>query len=219
MSVLAACFLTPLIFLIASLTLPDQRLRRVLGPLLALALIVWACCASSCLLPAERLLVCSLWLLYVFKGWSLLLMGREFAVSASPAGLLLFAYVWPGVDPHPFAMREATDRAVGILSPVASFTDRVDFGRGNSFRSNSWLISVQISSNFEREKGKSGNGPALGNSKAGIPVWGNLAYVILKLLEAIFDEISVIEGLVGLIGVLPRDRRWASGIAHTVYGF
>jgi hypothetical protein len=80
------------------------------------------------------------------------------------------------------------------------------------------LISVQISSDFERERGKFENGLALGNSNARIPVWGNLAYVIVELPGAIFGEFSVFEGLVGLIRVLPRDRRWPSGIAQAIDG-
>lgn len=106
MTILAACFFTPFLYLVLAQSLPDSAFRRGLGPLLSLGLVATAVAEHAHLSPAARLLVCSLWLLYTLKGWALLLRPRDQIRASCPLGLLLFAYVWPGLDPGPFARRE-----------------------------------------------------------------------------------------------------------------
>lgn len=49
-----------------------------------------------------RLAICSLTLLYTFKGASLLRLSRDQFRSIPTAGLLYFSLFWPGIDPAPF---------------------------------------------------------------------------------------------------------------------
>ncbi len=98
-----ACFLTPAAALAAALLLPDGVLRRVLGPLAAVALVAWS--ALNLDDPVFRLLAVSLWLLYVLKGWALLKQRRRWVRDSSALGLLIYAWIWPGVDPRPFHRR------------------------------------------------------------------------------------------------------------------
>lgn len=109
MTILAACFSTPALTLLLALILKDGPLRRALGPLASVALLGWSFQAAAALTPLERLLVCSLWLLYCLKGWSLLKIPRAELKTYSIVGLLLFAYVWPGVDPRAFKSRGKSD--------------------------------------------------------------------------------------------------------------
>lgn len=87
-------------------TLPDGVVRRTVGPLFCLGLVAFALSEQSALSPVERLLACSLWLLYGLKGWSLLQRPRRELQGANPLGLLLFSYLWPGLEPTPFYRRE-----------------------------------------------------------------------------------------------------------------
>lgn len=105
MTLAGAYFLTPFVFLLAGWLLPDSLLRRLLGPLASLALVAWGLYHQADLNPAQRLLVCSAWLVYALKGWSLLQRPRQELKAASPVGLLLYAYLWPGLDPRPFEKR------------------------------------------------------------------------------------------------------------------
>jgi alginate O-acetyltransferase complex protein AlgI len=109
MPYLAACFSTPAVFLLLGLTLPCQKWRGRLGPLLTTAYLVWLFHETPQLAPVERLFCCSLWLLYFIKGWALLQIDRSTLKTYSPAGLLLYSYIWPGVDVRPFREREAAD--------------------------------------------------------------------------------------------------------------
>jgi Membrane bound O-acyl transferase family len=109
MSYLAACFASPAVYLCLALLVKDGRFRASLGPLSVFAFLVWLAQEAHHLGPVERLLCCSLWLLYVIKGWSLLNQSREDIKSFSPLGLLLFSYIWPGIDATPFRERQATD--------------------------------------------------------------------------------------------------------------
>lgn len=109
MLILTGCFLTPFFFLILAWTLPQGLARSVAGPAASLGLLFWAHSNQADLLPAQRLLICSLWLLYCLKGWSLLCRSREQTQGASTLGLLLFSYLWPGIDPRPFEVRRETD--------------------------------------------------------------------------------------------------------------
>lgn len=102
MSILAACFATPFVFMVLAWTLPDNKLRKAIGPLSCLALLAFALAAK--LDPAQRLLAMSAWMLFCLKGWSLLKRPRQ--NTQDPTGLLLFSYAWPGVDPRPFETRE-----------------------------------------------------------------------------------------------------------------
>ncbi len=106
-SLLAACFTTPFLYLILALTWPQSRLRRALGPLGLILFLTWLFWGSHCLDPLQRLLCCSLWLLYVIKGWALL--NVPDLRTYSPLGLLLYSYLWPGVDPRPFRERQTPD--------------------------------------------------------------------------------------------------------------
>ena len=109
MSILAACFTTPALFLLLALTIKDGWFRSVLGPILTVSFVAALLGAGSDLSPPLRLLCSSLWLLNFIKGWSLLKVPREELKSYSPAGLLLYAYPWPGVDPAPFRERQGLD--------------------------------------------------------------------------------------------------------------
>jgi alginate O-acetyltransferase complex protein AlgI len=148
MTLLGAFFLTPFLFLLLAWTLPDGRLRRLWGPLTCLGLVAWAWQHQDTLEPAQRLLACSAWLLYTLKGWSLLLRPRQAVQDADPVGLLLFAYLWPGLDSTPFEKRVPNDdwqaqsarwfvlgfptMAIGIVGLLltALHTDLPQSGRG-----------------------------------------------------------------------------------------
>lgn len=110
MTIATACFITPFLFLLAGWFVPDSVWRRTLGPLTSSGLVAWALAEQSHLAPAQRLLVSSLWLIYVLKGWALLNRPRQALQAASPVGLLLYAYLWPGLDSRPFERREPDSR-------------------------------------------------------------------------------------------------------------
>ncbi len=95
--------------LFVALLLPDGLLRKLWGPFSVVSLLAGAAWCASDLSSLERLLVSSLWLLSCLKGWSLLRLSREEVRSFSPGGLLLYSYLWPGVDPRPFRERQAMD--------------------------------------------------------------------------------------------------------------
>ena len=86
-----------------ALTVPEGWLRDLLAPLGAVLLVVWS--ALTLESPGLRLLASSLWLLYVLKGWALMRRPRAWVRSGSRLGWLLFAWVWPGIDPRPFHRR------------------------------------------------------------------------------------------------------------------
>lgn len=109
MSILAACFTTPALFLFLALTLPDGSTRSRSGPILTLLFVTILFSQGDKLSAQLRLLSSSLWLLHFIKGWSLLKVSRDELKSYSPAGLLLYAYLWPGVDPKPFRQRQGLD--------------------------------------------------------------------------------------------------------------
>lgn len=111
LSLALGCFLTPLLFAFFGVVLPEGSARRWLGPYLCLGLVGWALVWGPQLSPPARLLVCSLWLLYCLKGWSLLKLPQQAVRSFSPLGLLLYSYPWPGVDPRPFQKRREPDQA------------------------------------------------------------------------------------------------------------
>jgi hypothetical protein len=68
MTFLAAVFVTPFLFLVLAWVVPEGAVRRALGPLAGLLLVLGALQQGVLLTPTERLLCCSLWLLYVLKG-------------------------------------------------------------------------------------------------------------------------------------------------------
>lgn len=109
MTFLAAVFVTPFLFLVLAWVVPEGAVRRALGPLAGLLLVLGALQQGVLLTPTERLLCCSLWLLYVLKGWGLLARPRSSLQTASPGGLLLYAYLWPGLDPQPFEGKRCLD--------------------------------------------------------------------------------------------------------------
>lgn len=109
MTFLIACFATPAIFLLLAQSISPQRFRELLGPTLTFGFLGWLIYLQPDLSPTERLFCCSLWLLYFIKGWSLLKLPHQQVRSFSKLGLLLFAYLWPGVDPQPFQTRQAPD--------------------------------------------------------------------------------------------------------------
>ena len=106
MTLLGAAFLTPFLFLVLGWGLPDGLPRRLVGPLACLALVALAVVHQDGLSPVDRLLVCSAWLLFTLKGWSLLKRPRAAVQAALPIGLLLYAYLWPGLDSRPFEKRK-----------------------------------------------------------------------------------------------------------------
>ena len=57
----------------------------------------------------ERLLLASLGLLFVLKTWSLLNLDQAEVKAYPKLGLLLYSYLWPGIDPSPFSVRTASD--------------------------------------------------------------------------------------------------------------
>ena len=105
MSYLAFLCSTPAIFLALGFLLPTGRLRTVVGPLGLVSFVAWLLTQTGGFSAPERLLFASLWLLYFIKGWALLQVPRERFQSYSPVGLLLYSYLWPGVDPRGFAER------------------------------------------------------------------------------------------------------------------
>lgn len=109
MTLMPWVFATPFLFLLLGWGFPDGALRRAVGPMTCLLLVGWALLAGEDMAPEQRLLVCSVWLLYCLKGWSLLQRSRAQCQAASPAGLLLFGYLWPGLDPRPFEKRSDVD--------------------------------------------------------------------------------------------------------------
>ena len=109
MTLVASCFLTPAALLILNAVIVSQRLRNWVGPIFTFSFLGWLFSLQPDLNPTERLLCCSLWLFYFIKGWSLLKIPHSEAARYSTLGLLLFAYLWPGVDPKPFAYRESPD--------------------------------------------------------------------------------------------------------------
>lgn len=110
-TLLTACFSTPALMLLGALCLPNGKLRRLLGPGLSVCLLAGTLCQAGSLNSLERLMICSLWLLSCLKGWSLMKLPRDEVRASSPVGLLLFAYLWPGVDPKPFRQRGESDTA------------------------------------------------------------------------------------------------------------
>ena len=74
-----------------------------------LGFLMWLFSTMDQLNALERLLCCSLWLLYILKGWSLLKLPRQSLKEYSSLGLLIFSYLWPGLDPAPFRDRVDSD--------------------------------------------------------------------------------------------------------------
>ena len=110
---LSLCFLTPFLFLLLAKVLKADFLRSLLGPLLTVVFIGFMISQGPQMTALERLLAASLWLLYFIKGWSLLKIPHQELAWYSPIGLLLYSFLWPGVDPKPFAQRQSpqTDKA------------------------------------------------------------------------------------------------------------
>lgn len=108
-TLLAATFSTPALTLLLGLFLPDGRMRRTAGPLATLLFLLWLLAGAGSLGPEARLLGSSLWLLYWIKGWALLGQPRTAVKEASPLGLLLYAYLWPGIDPRPFYRQQDSE--------------------------------------------------------------------------------------------------------------
>lgn len=106
---LAVCFATPSLFLAFGLSIKNDSLRRTLGPTAVMCFLLWLLSTMSQLSAPERLLCCSLWLLYIIKGWSLLKVPRQSLREYSRPGLILFSYLWPGIDPSPFKERVEFD--------------------------------------------------------------------------------------------------------------
>jgi membrane bound O-acyltransferase family protein len=111
MNQLALLFLTPAIFLAVGLTLPNGFARSSMGPISLLGFLYWLLTCCDTLAPEHKLLYASLWLLYFIKGWAVLKVPREELQTYSPAGLLLYSYPWPGVDPGPFRERGSMDQS------------------------------------------------------------------------------------------------------------
>lgn len=107
---LGACLATP--FLVAALarTAPDG-LRRWRWALPA-ALALYGLFQGSAMTPAERLLLASLWMLYLLKAVVLLGLPRQ---ALPLPGLLVYAALWPGMDPGPFRARGPSDPAGAAL--------------------------------------------------------------------------------------------------------
>lgn len=101
--VIIGCFFTPAFLLILSLLVPDGFLRRLAGPLPAIGVVTYAALYVES--PELRLMAVSLWLLYALKGWALLARPRDWVRSSSILGMLIYSWVWPGVDPRPFHQR------------------------------------------------------------------------------------------------------------------
>lgn len=97
-----ACLATP--FLIAALARTAPPAVRKARWLLPLGLAAFGLLHGGAMSPAERLLLASLWMLYMLKG--VVLLGRPPRELPLP-GLLLYAALWPGMDPAPFRARGA----------------------------------------------------------------------------------------------------------------
>lgn len=107
---LGLLFLTPALFLALGLLLPNGFARSTVGPLSLAGFVYWLLACTVGCSPGEKLLFASLWMLYVIKGWALLKTSREQLGGFSHVGLLLYSYLWPGVDPSAFEKRASSDR-------------------------------------------------------------------------------------------------------------
>lgn len=108
--VLGACLATP--FLVVALARTAPAWLRGWRWALPVGLALFGLAAGSGMTPAERLLLASLWMLYMLKAVVLLGLPRE---ALPLPGLLVYAALWPGMDPAPFARRGPSDPSGAAL--------------------------------------------------------------------------------------------------------